>query len=387
VSFVPANIFDPTAPEGEFLSLQFGADNSWQSSVTVRQPLFDPGAVVGLGAAERFRRLQTEVVRGRTQTVVTRVRQLCYDLQLRFEEVRLIERSLARVRQALEETRSRSGVGLASEYDVLRLEVELANLEPGLLRAANGLASARRQLGVELNLEEPSRLRLTTVDERRPSGSPQSLASQIEALETRALAQRSDVRQLEQMATLRQAQLRREQVEYLPRVSLFGSWDVQAQQNGSPDFFGTKNSRATSKIAGVAVELPLFTGLQRDARIDQRRVVMQQAETQAQLARSRASAEVRDLVAALTEAASREQAQGLAVSQAQRGFDIAMARLREGLGSQLEVTDAEVALRQSEFNLAQATHDRRVTRAHLDLSIGSVPHVDTHVGTDAEETE
>ena len=93
-AFVAVDSLSLDIEKGEFISLQFGADNSWQSAVTVRQPLFDPGAVVALGAAERFRRLQTEVVRGRTQVVVTRVRQLCYQVQLRTEEVRLIERSL-----------------------------------------------------------------------------------------------------------------------------------------------------------------------------------------------------------------------------------------------------------------------------------------------------
>ncbi len=67
VSFVPARVFDPTAPAGEFISLQFGADNSWQSSISVEQPLFDPALLVGLGAAQRFQQLQREVVRGRAQ--------------------------------------------------------------------------------------------------------------------------------------------------------------------------------------------------------------------------------------------------------------------------------------------------------------------------------
>jgi hypothetical protein len=45
------------------------------------------------------------------------------------------------------------------------------------------------------------------------------------------------------------------------------------------------------------------------------------------------------------------------VVQAGRGFEIASAQYREGLSSQLELTDAEVALRQSEYNYAQAVYD------------------------------
>ena len=385
VSFVPARIFNPAAPEGEFLSLEFGADNSWQSALTLRQPLFDPKALVGLGAADNYRRLQREMVRGHSQQVATRVRLLCYDLLLRGEEVRLIERSLDRLRQALEETRGRARAGLASDYDVLRLEVELANLEPRLLLAGNARASGRRRLGLELAVDDPGRLRLSergTLTTARPG-----LELPAGDLVQTALSRRSDVRQLEQNAALRRRLLRREQAEYLPRVSLFATWDVQAQQDGRPDFFGSANNRATSKIAGLSVELPLFSGLQRDARIDQERAVLRQAEVRAQMARDEAAVQVQDLKEALAEAAQREGGQRLAVSQARRGFEIASARYREGLGSRLDVTDAEVALRQSEFNMAQAAHDRLARRAQLDLAIGRVPPVDGEAATDSEEME
>lgn len=373
VSFVPANLFDPTAAPGTFIALQFGADNSWQTAVTLEQPLFDPGLLVGLGAAERYRRLQVEVVRGRQQEVATRVRLACYDLLLRAEEVRLTQRSLERVHEALAETRARAGAGLASDYDVLRLEVEVANLEPALLRSGNALASARRQLAVELAVDDPARIQLTDSLAAAPEAGARPAAAGLVDL---ALARRSDVLQLEATTQLRRSQVRREQVQYLPTVSLFGAWEMQAQQNGGPDFFGTADSRATSKVAGVRVRLPLFTGLQRDARIDLQQAALRQSQTRARLARDRAAAQVQDLDEARAEARARARAQGLAVAQAGRGFQIALARLRQGLGSQLEVTDAEMALRQSEFNHAQAAHDLLATQARLDLAVGRVAPVD-----------
>lgn len=379
VSFVPARVFDPTAPEGEFISLQFGADNSWQSALSVEQALFDPAVLVGLGAAERYEAWQTEVVRGQAQQVATRVRALCYALLLAREEVLLTERSLARVQQSLDETEARSRAGMATSYDELRLRVELANLESALLRARNQVASTRRELAVELDIEKPERLRLAT--ERALSdttGLPDvsSLPDSTEVLVEQALLRRSDVRQQQLMVALRKTQVRLQKADYLPTVSLFGTWDVQAQQNGSPDFFGDENSRATSKVAGVRVELPLFTGLQRDARIDQSQAVRRQAETSLRLTQDRAATEVRNLVADITEAAAREKAQRLAMEQADTGYRITLARYQRGVGSRLEMTDAEVALRQSEYNHAQAAHDLLTTRARLDHAVGRVAPVD-----------
>ncbi len=380
VSFVPARVFDPTAPEREFISLQFGADNSWQSSISVEQPLFDPSLLVGLGAAQRFRQLQVELVRGRAQQVAVRVRLICYDLLLRAEEVRLTQRSLERVRQALDETAARRRAGMATDYDVLRLQVELANLEPNLLRARNDLAAARRQLAVELSVDRPERLRLEPSialgDTTWPIPVTQVSEDSTRALIHAAHHQRSDLRQVQDLINLRHTEVKLQKVEYLPTVSLFGSWDVQAQQNGSPNFFGDERSRATSKLAGVRINLPIFTGLQRDARIDQRQAILRQARTQAHLLQDQAAAQVRDLLARHSENAARVQAQRLAMSQAELGFQITIARYRRGVGSQLEITDAEVALRQSEFNHAQAAHDLLATQTELELALGRVTPVD-----------
>ncbi len=77
----------------------------------------------------------------------------------------------------------------------------------------------------------------------------------------------------------------------------------------------------------------------------------------------------------MEESRTRAQAQRLARGQAERGYEIASAQYREGISSQLEVTDAEVALRQSEFNLAEAVYDYLVARARLDQALGMEPGV------------
>lgn len=404
VNFVPARLFDDEAPADELVPLQFGADNTWQSTFALEQPLFDAAAFIGVGAAGRYQTLQEEVLRGRMQAVVTSVRSSYYDLLLAQEQARLLENSVRRVQQSLEDTRAMNRAGLVSDYDVLRLEVELANLEPNLLRARNAVRQARRELGVALQVEDVEGLEvegaLATMDLTDPAGnSPENrmiLAfsgveagmelnpADVEHLVQIAVEERSDVRQMELTETLRHTEMRLEQVDYLPRVSLVGNYGINASQNGAPEFFGAP--RAYSRTVGVQLSLPLFTGLQREARIDQRRAALRAAESETALARDRAESEVRTLLDQVEEARQRARGQRLAVEQATRGFEIAGAQFREGLGSQLELTDAEVALRESEFNYAEAVYDYLVARARLDEAAGRVPFTvgGAGVGPEAE---
>jgi outer membrane protein len=386
INFLPAIIFNPNAGPDEQVAVQFGADNTWNSMITLEQPLFDGRAFIGVGAAGRFQSLQEEILRGEVQSVVSRVRTVYYDALLAQEQLRLTENSVTRVREALTETRALHRAGLGSEYDVLRLEVELANLEPNLRRAQNAVQQAHRDLALEIDVD-PATIQVdgslaTLVFDNPAANSPGNQAllawagasagvSNPDALVQQAVETRSDLRQLEVTEELRVAELKAEQTTYLPRVSLFGNYSIDASQNGAPDFFG--NPRAYSRRVGLQVSVPLFEGFARNARVSQRRAAIRAAESQSRFAVSRAEGEVRRYIDQLEESRLRADAQKRAVGQAQRGFDIARAQFREGLGSRLDVMDAEVALRQSEFNYAQAVYDYLSARARLDEATGLVP--------------
>jgi len=256
----------------------------------------------------------------------------------------------------------------------------------------NAINQARRRLAIELNLEDLESLEvvgnLASMDLQELSGNEAAnieilslgdtgplLTGSVDQVLSDAFEARSDLKQLDLTEQLRTAELRAEQVEYIPKVSLFGNYQINAQQNGSPNFFGDEMSRATSKWVGISVSVPIFTGLRRDARIDQKRALLNQARNQNILARLQAEGQVKSVREVAQEALDRARGQKLAVAQAQRGFEIASAQYREGLGSQLELRDAEVGLRQSEFNYAQAVYDFLVAQAQLDEAVGQVPMV------------
>ncbi|MGH7475556.1 MAG: TolC family protein [Longimicrobiales bacterium] len=401
VNFLPARIFDPDAAEDELVGVQFGSDNLWAFQVNAEQPLFEASAFVGLGAAARYESLQEEVLRGVAQQTVTEVRIAFYDVLLAQESVRLNGKSLDRIAQSLAETQAMNRAGLAADYDVLRLEIEYANVEPNVRRSQNALSAAQRELAVLVGLEGSDTLRVegswadvasdlvawSEGSEPAAGGSIALLASSatsatladdhMQELVADALARRSDVRQLELTQQLRHTELRVEQAEYLPKVYLFGTYSVNAQDNGSPSFFGGDDGvRAYGKQVGVRVSMPLFQGFMRPARVQQREYAVEQAGAQLRLAREEAGSQVRTLAEQVREAAERAVQQRQAVQRAERGYEIARTQYREGLSSQLEVTDVELALRQTEFNYAQAVYDYLTARAFLDAAAGAVPFVD-----------
>ncbi len=389
-AFLPAIIFDPSAGPDDLIPVRFGSDNTWQAQVNMSQPLFEVSVFTGVGAAGRFRDLQLERLRGTTQDVVSAVRLAYFDALLALEEWRLTRQSLERVQQTLAETRALQRAGLASDYDVLRLEVQEANLEATLLQADNAVTAASRRLLVELGLDPstPIRLegRLNEVDlgdlaANTPANRDLLALSGVAAVDTvaverllrTAVHQRSDLRQLRSTITLEESRFAVERAEFFPKLEVFSNYSVTAQQNGGPNFFGRSNERTSSLVGGLRVELPIFTGMSRAARMSQAKANVLENEAQLERAEHDAVNEVRTLLEGLAASRLRSSSQQRAVAQARRGFEIASAEYRAGVGSQLQITDAEVALRESEFNYARAVYDYLTTRARLERALGLVP--------------
>ncbi|UCF18929.1 MAG: TolC family protein [Gemmatimonadota bacterium] len=393
-AFLPAIIFDPAADPNEVIPVRFGADNNWSAWVNVTQPLFDASVFVGVGAAGRFQAVQEESVRGQAQRVATRVRRAYYTALAAHELVRVTQESINRTEQTLKETRGLNRAGLAANYDVLRLEVRLANLTPNLRRAANQAAAAERGLSVEMGLEEVTPVRvvgqlhqidLATIEANeganrdllRLVGYDDALSASFEELFALAKGRRSDLRQARLNVELEDARVRYERTNLYPRLSAFFSYGIIAQENGALNFFGqNQNQRTTSAFIGVQLEVPIFSGFQRSSRVQQRQLGRRQAEVRLELLEQQAANEIRTALEALEEARRRAEAQRTAVSEARRGFEIVTSQYLAGLSSQLDVTEGEVLLRESEYNYAQAVFDYLMAQADLDDAIGVVPLVD-----------
>ena len=398
-AFLPKIFVDPDADPDELIAVTFGADNQWNAGLAVTQPLFDAGVFVGVGTAGSFRNLAREVLRGSAQGVATTTRIAYLNVLLAQEAVRVTQNSIERVRQTLEETRALNRAGLASDYDVLRLEVQLANIEPNLRRAQNEVEEARRVLAIEMGLGDSAsaaafgelhQIDLADGAENSEdnvallafSGVPQGSDAGYEELEIVALSNRTDLQQARLQRDLEEARVKYERTQLFPNLSAFFNWGLQAQENGALNFYGENpDQRFTTSAVGVQLDVPIFSGARRWNRVEQRKIGVRQAEERIGDLRQRAVNEVETVLANLTEARSRAEAQRQAVSQAQRGFDIVTTEYLAGTQPRLEVTEAELALRQAEQNYALAIYDYLVAQAQLDLAVGVVPVVDPVVAS------
>ena len=379
-------------------------DNVWTASLKLNQTAIDFRVFAGFAAAGHLVSLRGEERRGAAHQVVDLVRQSYFDVLLAAEQEALTEQSIARVRQTLRETRARHGEGFASDDELLRAEVQFTNLETRLILARNRVVAARGRLLVaigvdplqpvavsgslsELQLAPGARNSAGNADLLAATGAVALAAMTEEELRQAAFTLRSDLRQWRIGVTLGEKQVEVQEREALPLIRAFGSVDFRVADNDEDDVFGSRIPMSDrysqwdlSASAGLSIQVPVFSGFGRLSRLEQRREELRRTTDGLRHAEREMVNQIRTLAAALREARARAASQRVAIVQSERGYEIATARYRAGVGSQFEVVAAETTLREAEFNYAQAVYDYLSTASRLELATGQVPLVDRVAG-------
>jgi outer membrane protein len=374
----------------DFTRVGFGAKNQYQLGLTGSMNLYAGGRITAQNAAAAAgrRAASIELTAQRAQLQLD-VAQAYYDAALADRLVAIADSSLVQTEEALRQTSLARQVGNQSEFELLRARVTRDNQIPVVLQARTTREVSYLRLKQLLNLPYGDSLVLTDgIGDTEPTGqvrmaanatSASAAAAAVVAL-TDSLVQRSDtsaearatVRQLAETVNSQEAQRRIARAEYLPSLTLSSSYGRVAFPNaGIPDW----NSFVNNWTVTVGASVPIFTG----GRLRGENVVaaanVTEAKARLQQTRELAALDARQAVAQLEQAAATLAASGGTAEQATRAYSIAEVRFREGLSTQLELTESRVLLQQARANRAQAARDFQVARLRLalikDLPLGS----------------
>ncbi|MDZ7718817.1 MAG: TolC family protein [Balneolaceae bacterium] len=396
VNFIPAVIFNPEADPNELTPVAFGTDNNWQGGLSVSQTIFSGQAFVGISSSEVYKAAQSENLRATSQGIVTQTRVAYHQVLIAKEQVTLIQEQIDRIEKNLEDTRIRFEEGFVDEYAVLQLEVQLGNIQPQLTTAQFAVDTAKRELldvlGLPLHLpidvegnlskldifsasaESPENRSLKKIDKNVP------IQLNKDSLLTRqAFELRGDLRVLDVQQQLQDRQLKAQRSQYLPSLSANYNLQWTASQPGSPQFFGTEDQRARSQTIMLNLQIPIFQGFSRDASIQQTKIQLKDLELQENQTRRTAQKEILSAQQSIEEAFETIEAQQQVLKQARRGYERAEARYQNGVGTQQELNDADLQLRQAENSYSQTVFNYLNAKAQYDQALGLVPFVGKEV--------
>lgn len=365
VFFFP-NIFDSAASKrGEVTAIEIGSDNSFDLTMTVSQVLFNSAVFTGVGTARIYSRAARQVYRSKLLETVTTVRKAFYGVLLAAEVRTMLYANLKNAEDNFRNASVLAAQGLISEYDKLRAEVGLANVRPEVIRAESNLELAINALKLALGIPFGQPIEVEGTLEFKPVED----GILEEALGT-VLKQNPGLIALRYQEDVNDAYTAIERSNYLPSLAAFGNYQFQAQKN---DLRIAAHDFVRSSVVGLSLSLNIFNGLRTGARVEQ--AELETRKTQESIKRTEMTLQtaVQSTLMSLKRARERVEAQGRTVELAEQGYRIASTRFTSGSGTQLEVTDAQLALTTAKTNRMQAIYDYHVASMELDQLLGRAP--------------
>jgi outer membrane protein len=248
-------------------------------------------------------------------------------------------------------------VGLKAKIDVTKAEANLYDAEANLIKARNAVDLARVTLMTALGLKTWPYTQLDDVLEVKAQ--PLSL----EEMKAQAQQRRPELLKNMHQQTFNEAAIRVAQAGYFP---VFTSNMAYGWQSLDRPFA----NQPSTWYVGAAMTFPLFEGLSTVYAVNQNKAQLRASRENYEVLRQNVTKEVEQAYLDVKSGWELIRASKKALEAARENLRLAWGRYQAGVGTIIEVTDAQVQFSQADLKFVQALYDYRVFEAKLDKAIG-----------------
>jgi outer membrane protein len=338
-----------TAP----ITIQRDFNQTLLGQVSVSQLLFDFGQnKAATDVARKNAAVSLENVELQRQLITFTVKQAFTQLNFAKRLFQVNQQALERAELNLRSARGFFEVGTQPKSAVTRAEVDVANAGVAIIQARNAERVARVALNTAMGLTADTPTEVTDNLVYTP------VQFDPVQLQADALRQRPEYLQTKLRAEAAEAFERQASRNFFPTIT------------GSATYGGFQTDLLPGWSANLNLTWPFFDGGGRLAVYRQAKASLEAARARVRASELDISRDVEQSRLNVTEANERIQASLKAVESAQENFRLAQGRFDAGVGTILELTDAQLALIQSQNTEAQALQDFQIALAQLDRAVG-----------------
>ncbi len=347
----------------EIQKITMGMNNSIQNSISFSQPLWKGGKIgAALKIAKAYENSSEYGVKKTWKNVRSDVKKSFYTILLTKEARRIAEMSLKQAEAHYENVKKHFNQGMSSEFDLLRAEVNASNYKPGVIEAKNNLelayVSLKYLLGIDIDKEIDIEGEFSY-----------ELIDEIVMKENRknAVKSRADFREMEYLSNMYKLNIKIEKGNRFPDIYLTGGYQFQGMAD---DFNLGKQNRSNGVAAGLKMEFSIFDGLKTYSRVRQAQSDYRKIEYQKSQLIDGIKMEIKQSELRMKEAQERVETQRQNVIQAEKALKIAEVRYSSGIGTQLELFDAQLIVEQARMGHVQGIYDYLTAKTDWEKAVG-----------------
>ena len=337
------------------LSKEIG--NSHSNKLTASMPLYTGGKLSGsIKQAKAGYLISEQGLQKAYNDMRTTVTNGYFDMLQADNMQQLGRESVTRLADHLKNVEAQYEVGVVAKVDVLRSQVELANAKQSLIKAENAYQIAEANLNKIVGLPMDTQLKLDDILVYAPYENDMQYCLDY------AAKHRPELEQAKQQVEAAKGALRVAISGHMPQVA------AVAQQKWSDNNWpGDENGNWG---VGVTVNLNIFDSGVTVSKIHGAEADLAKAHETYRDTVDLVNLDVRSNYLNMREAEKRIDTTKLAVSQAEEDYRIAQLRYMNGVSTNTDVLDAQVALTDAKTNYLQAMYDYNTCKTNLETAIG-----------------
>jgi outer membrane protein TolC len=360
----------------------FQLQSSGDASVTVNQLIFNSAYFLGLKAMKTYRELASRTSDQTREQIIVNVAKAYYGVLINNDRLELFETNINRVDSLLKNTQALNANGFAEEIDVDRITVTLNNLKSERDKFYNlkelGIQLLKFQMNYPMDqpVEVIGDLSKLKVDENELNNYTSNWNYD----------QRVDYKILETNFKLQELDIKAKQARSVPTLNAYYNLGYTTQSSDIAGLFRTNSvipqgdayaSFGTDKWYqysnyGVTLHVPLFSGFQQHANVQQAKLNQAKLQNSFSLLKSSIDLETKQASINYLNATKSLKSQEENKVLAEKIARITKIKYEQGVGSNLEVIDAESSLKETQVNFYNALYDALIAKVDLDKAYGKI---------------
>ena len=365
VSVISADAFNPQAPPGTYLRIPFGVKHNMSYGYTASWLAFNGEYLVGLQASKAYVDLSKTNLRKSEIEVKESITRAYQTVLVLYENKRILNETIASLENSIVQTEAYYKEGFIEELDVDRLKLlkQTLSITLSTLEEQTSLAEKllKFNMGYDVNVELSLSDKLSDHIETAKSGAETKPAFDFKANIDNIL--------LDQALNLQKLELKRQQSAFLPTLSTFYSWKESRITNEGDKLFDPMFRVPGGTLWGVNLGVPIFKGLSQRSRVQQARLNIQKLETSQKQARQGLELQAAQSYTAYATALKNYKQSEESVALAGRIHERAEIKFKEGVGSSIELIQAENDLLNAQASFVEAARQLLDSRVSLDKNL------------------
>jgi outer membrane protein len=357
--------FDPGPPD--FLRFAFNQPHYLQGNAEINMLVFDGSYLYGLKAAKiyeeiartQFKLAETELIHSVTKSYLA--------ILIAEENKKMLDKNIRNLQQSIDEMLAMYDAGMVESLDVDRLELSLQNLQTESKRISDILFGSYNLLKYLMGVSLNEQIKLTDELNDEIIAADYYLIQGISALN---LEDRPEYRALEINEKLNEIDYNRINATRLPTVRAYANTQQTLQRRNlfSEDEIGFIPSGAV----GFNVNIPIYDGGERSARSQRAKINSEKTRLMKEDFVNSVRLEAENSLQSLQIAKQTVEIRKKAMDLAESIYNKSNIKFKEGVGSSVELTQAESAYLQTQSSYINALYDLIISRVDLEKAMGKL---------------